>query len=369
MLKISTLFLSLLVCCGVAFADLVICGKCGYENPKGSKQCVHCKADLPDSDDEKEEPPPKVVAARPGIGFLDGRIVEKEIALGDKYRKMKKLGVARLIYRNAAALDMLADPEDGNKRATRIVESIKKTATLGKTFRRPCPVCNGSGKARMLSQTFTGKTSYREVAGRPCRNCYGTGFALGVGTLAERTAELGRSAREYVQIQRGRKFVPVGEAWVPMSLEGKLSDREKALLMRTVAAPCKRCMGLGLVDCRKCKGTGRVECTAPGCVRGMVESEMKGGLMKTGVRRRTKCKVCGGRGTTPCTACGGRGSVLCEECRGTGERAPCSKCAGQGTVVCPGCKGSGRSKDGECPECGGTGAVLCGSCNGDGRER
>ena len=332
---------------------------------------MHCKAKLPESGGGGKEPvePVKEPAARKGVGFVDGRVIDVEVSLGDKYRKNGKRAVARLIYRNAAALDMLTDPEEGNKRVTTITESIKKTATLTKSFKRKCPVCGGSGKALMLSQDFVGKTTYREVFGRACKNCYGTGAALGVGTVAERTADLGRAMKEYVRLQKGRKFAPVGEAWIPISLEGKLSDREKALLMRTVAAPCRRCIGLARADCRKCKGTGRQECEAPGCVKGMVESEMRGGLMKSGVRSRRKYKVCDGKGTVACATCRGLGNVLCSECRGTGERAPCAKCAGQGTALCRRCKGAGMYKGAECTECRGGGHVLCGSCNGDGREK
>lgn len=371
MRKTSTVVLSLLVCLGVAFGDLLICKKCGYENKPGDRECIHCKAVLPASVGAEGDGDGQDAggAVRKGSGFLDRRVVEAEMALGDRYRKSGKFALARLVYRNAAALDMLTDPAEGNKRSTRIVESMKKSRSLTKSFKRKCQVCNGTGKAMMLSQDFDGNTTYREVAGRGCRSCYGTGSAMGVGTVAERTAELGRSVGEYVQLQKARKFAPVGEAWIPMSLEGALSHREKALLMRTVAAPCRRCMGLARADCGNCKGTGIVPCRARGCVRGMVESEIRGGLMKMGIKRRIKCRTCAGKGAVACETCRGQGNVICGECKGMGERPPCTKCTGQGTVACRRCKGTGSANGEDCAECRAGGVILCGTCNGDGRMR
>ncbi|MCK5850276.1 MAG: hypothetical protein KAH23_05120 [Kiritimatiellae bacterium] len=359
------------LCISLGLADILICPHCGYECGEGVQICGHCKANLPG--EEKKAPDSDDVVdlekGKDGRGFLNTDIVDSEMAMGQMYFKKANMSLGRLFFRNAAALDMLTNPESGSSRSMKITKAIRSCESLARSFRRKCSICEGSGKASMLNTSFSGESTYKKVHGRLCRNCQGKGYVFGIGTVDERKAEIGRGLREYVRLQKGRKFSPVGQAWIPMSLEGSLSQRQTALLMRTVAFPCSACMGIGMVDCGRCRGTGQVKCKAHGCVGGIVESVLKSSLMKNGIKCRKKCKTCAGTGMQTCETCTGKGNVLCRRCNGTGERPVCSKCAGQGMAPCSHCKGTGVYRDGNCVHCGGGGTVLCRTCNGDGKRK
>lgn len=356
-----------------ATAGVPVCPKCGYENWQGGRQCEHCKAELPEvktaGESLEQENPDCVLLDNGKLQFLKPSVVEAEIQLGNLYSATGEVDVARLFLRNAAALDMLTDPASKNDRAARIVDLLKKNELGRRTAQRQCPLCNGTGKSVVRMVSLKGEVSFPEIHGKPCQKCGGSGTVSGPVTVDDRKLAAGRAASGYAALQRSRKYVPEGGAWVPLAIGEKLSRRQVVLLRRAVSAPCPLCMGNGCVDCAQCKGTRDVKCTNPKCVQGTTQVEASAGLTKTKITRSEKCKVCGGKGMIACPGCNGTGSVLCKACNGTGELPLCKKCSGQGFSSCSKCNGTGTQKQVGCSTCGGEGITICSSCNGDGRKK
>jgi len=211
-----------------------------------------------------------------------------------------------------------------------------------------------------------------EVAGKSCQRCGGTGNIMKPTTMDERRGKIGRAINKYTAIQQGRKYMPVGGAWVPSDLDGKLGVKQTVMLRRSAAPPCSECMGLGRVDCSKCNGMGEIKCTASGCINGIVESIDEGGLIKNKVKvkKKSKCRTCTGTGFVTCLSCRGKGNMVCKKCNSSGERQACTRCGGQGFTECRRCRGSGKTeKEAVCSECRGEGVELCSSCGGDGKKK
>ena len=356
-----------------AFAGIMVCPKCGYENPQEARTCEHCMAELPETqviEGVGKAGDSNCTLLETGkVEFLKPGLVEEEIRWGNVYSATGEVEVARLFFRNAAALDMLTSPALTNDRAARIVELLKRIDSAKAGTQRPCPVCGGTGKSSMKVVSLKGEVSYQDVHGKPCEKCAGSGKISGPTTADEWKFAAGRAAARYAALQRSRKYVPTGGAWIPLDIEQKLSTRQTVLLRRAVPPTCQLCMGYGRVECSRCKGTREIKCPNAKCVQGMTQVDVTAALSKTKVTRSEKCKVCLGKGVVACPECNGEGSVLCKDCNGTGELPVCKRCSGQGYSSCSRCGGTGKQKQGACSACGGEGIVACSACNGDGRKK
>lgn len=368
----STVVLTLLVCASVALCQIIVCPKCGYENPGDGAKCTHCEAELPGSDTKQPvetEPTDDAPVLSSEKQYLDAKIVRKEMRLGRQYFREGDIEIARLFFVNAACLEMLTDPKVESDRSERILQYEKKCGAGGGVARAECPVCGGSGKYIMDTALLDGETVHKEVPGRSCDRCKGKGYIFKAGSLEQRKYRIGRAVKQYTMLQHGKKFIPVGGAWVPGEIEADLSRREIVLLKRATAAPCPDCVGLGRETCRKCNGARKVDCPNSECENGIITVAKGGELVKGKINRTEKCKTCRGRGRVACATCRGRGSILCKKCGGSGVRPLCRKCGGQGLVPCRKCKGAGTYKGEPCVDCQGQRIAECSSCGGDGRKR
>jgi len=301
--------------------------------------------------------------------YLDRSVLQKEIDLGRQYLGKGDPELARLFFKNAAALQSLTDSRDDAPYSAQLAGFIKMCEKPRLSVKRTCHNCGGTGKMRMKITSLKGEVSYQNVYGKFCPECDGRGCVLTSGTVDDWKYRKGTALREYGTIQQSRRYIPQGDAWIPADFVDVLSVRQAVSLRRAVAPPCPACMGIGRMDCRKCNGTGGLKCPNRECVNGMVEVESGGQLTKTTIMRTEKCETCHGTGFVSCGECNGGGSVLCSKCNGLGERAACRKCSGEGLIRCRRCGGTGQYRGALCQSCRGDRIAVCPSCNGDGRRR
>lgn len=370
--------------CLCAAAGLLICGKCGYENPDGSRFCNHCGNDMNTAAQvaEVKADPASSQVARPvaeHIDRIDTAIVDRELETSVEYMKKHRPWMALLFCENAMALNGIATPD--TTRAERILKLHTECegAMLGTDQR--CGACGGTGvaEAGMKSISTTGSVSTQSVSSRICVVCGGRGTMQGKAGSMQMAYAFGQAQKEYILLRQGHAWVPVGEAWIPQELDGRLDFRQIAALKRAVSARCGSCLGLGKSACSRCNGTGSVKCPVDGCIGGQVESKVEGGLTSTRksksgdkkkeVSLRIKCERCEGMGAVRCGQCGGGGTVMCPSCQGSGRRPACTKCDGEGIKLCSRCVGSGSNRGKACEACRACGAILCSECHGDGKSR
>lgn len=375
-----TTFYSVLLAASTALAGFVICPHCGYENDEPRTQCRHCRGKLPESakpqkDTDTADPAktPSLVETVPSGGVegatITAETVAEEITLGKNYIRAGDLDMARLYLKNAAALDMLRVPGSGKDLSSEITDLISHCEAVGQRVKRRCPECEGTGKQNLNIRRLNGEVDYM-ASGAKCDRCDGKGVFVDAGLASERKFRMGRALNTYTRLQQGRKYVPVGGAWVPMAVETLLTIRQTVQLKRVTALPCPECMGVGRTDCDECKGLGFEKCSNRDCENGKVEVEKGGQLSKsTTVKQLVRCPVCLGKSRMACAECLGRGSIVCEKCGGTGQRDICSRCGGQGMMPCRRCRGAGTYRGVKCETCTGSGSAPCSSCSGDGRKR
>jgi hypothetical protein len=214
-----------------------------------------------------------------------------------------------------------------------------------------------------------GKTTEVEGAAKRCKVCDGKGKMTVPLATSDRRLVLAQATSQYVDLQRARRYVPVGNAWVPLYLEGRLTVKQVALIKRAAAAPCGGCLGLGRQACKYCSGYGSVRCTNSRCIKGHVREQEKGTLVKGSITKTVRCPVCRGAGKLTCATCQGKGQLLCADCGGTGDRPVCARCDGSGMFACARCGGEGTISGKICTVCAGRKAVLCDVCKGDGRKK
>ncbi len=316
------------LCCVAAFAVIAVCGKCGHERLDDAVVCGHCGASFPAAtkyadpggEEPKESAGAPVLANQPAVDHhLESAIISMELKLTEKYLAENMGALAELFCKNAMALNLLT-LENAGTRSERILHLLKRS-----------------------------NASYASSAIREAR------------------AAMARSRKAYELLQKARRYVPVGNTWLPVHDEAKLSMKQRVLLRRAQAAPCGTCLGFGKVVCSKCKGTGRVECPN-GCKKGWVQIEAMDGLNGKARMKEVRCPTCLGYSRVNCGECLGGGAIVCETCKGLGERAQCSECGGEGMSACRRCNGSGLYKEGKCTYCGGKGQILCRECKGDGKK-
>jgi len=339
-----------------------VCERCNYEVNEGAVSCSHCGAPatsnvaaFASAVEENREAP-------------GASLVEKEIQEGRQQRGRGDDEVAAALFRNALALEQIVPEGSDAKRGERIRRLLHETGAEGVKVQRQCRACGGSGKTLFTADVIDGKASSVQSS-VACRLCAGTGKVTVDGTPAESMSARGAAAKRFAALQQSRKYVAVGGAWVPVSLETNLSVRQVALLKRTAAPPCQTCLGTCWQQCSECQGAGRQPCTNAKCVKGVVTDKITGGFKGLDLPRKTKCRICTGTGYENCSNCAGKGKAACSACNGTGERAVCSRCDGAGTQPCAKCTGAGKVKGVTCAACRGEGIVLCAACKGDGRKR
>jgi len=302
-------------------------------------------------------------------GYLDAEIVADELRAARRQLDNDDVLVAKLLARNALALNMLTETEVNNRRSGAIMAFLRDCSTAYRPVRRKCHRCGGSGKGFMMAQNLHGQVNRLSVPGKRCRRCGGKGTVADRETIAEKKLRLAQAAQRFRTLQQGRKRILIGQAWFPLGLEETLSIRRKIALKCAAPMPCPDCMGLMSDDCSACNGSGKAECTNRACENGQVEVEHTGLKGTSVAKRKRPCRVCGGNSIIACEKCQGAGTVLCEKCNGSGECNICTRCNGTGVAACRKCKGSRTHKGEVCVYCAGGGVSECTSCGGAGRKR
>jgi hypothetical protein len=316
---------------------ILVCKRCGYELNQGAASCSHCGATVMTN----------VVAAAPQSyqeekGAVLADLVEKEIEEGRRQRDRGDIDVAAALFRNALALEQVVPGAGDSARGERIRRLLQSSGSGSLMVPGPCSSCGGSGKMVFTAPVLDGKTE-TVPSGVACRACDGTGKAMRAATVSEVHAGRLSAMKRFVELQQSRKYVAVGGAWVPVSIETNLTVRQTALLKRTAAPPCQTCVGTGLQECPACRGSRWLRCSNRKCDRGTVLEKPANGLKGSdaGPARKVKCRTCGGAGHEKCAVCIGKGHVECAACKGTGER---EVCRGGSIMLCGSCKGDGRKR-------------------------
>jgi hypothetical protein len=359
---------ALLLTVSTGLAALRICAKCGYENPDGGTSCSHCGAVLPQQVPEVVTGVDSNPVVRTGSARVDEALVEEEVRRGQERLARNEPDLAKLFFRNALAFDLLTGKTNA-VRSGQIGELLQRCDALRGRVKIRCPACDGTGRRRVNMIGLDG----REIevvgsTGSTCPRCGGSGSIARSGTVSDRKLAIGKAMGQYRTLQQGRRFVPVGGAWLPEQVASGLTVRDRVTVLRATAAPCAACLGTCQVDCTACSGSGNVKCTNRSCVGGRVTLKPEERLGRS-IEQVQKCKICGGTGVVPCERCRGSGALLCKACNGTGDRALCQRCGGAGLTPCQRCSGTGQSQGVPCKACAGKGEVLCTGCQGDGRKR
>lgn len=270
---------------------------------------------------------------------------------------------------NAMALNMLATNDVSE--ADRILLLHQKCEKGVRHSVKPCPYCGGSGSLQKTIEvaSLDGGVSSKKAGKGVCPACRGMGIVAGRAGLSAVEAVYGTSLGKYTVLRQGARWIPVGSAWIPPELDGKLNAKQIATMKRVSGARCPACLGFGQITCEKCGGVGKAKCPNNACSGGIVSKKLEKGLTTSPRELHVRCSVCDGLSFVRCSACSGGGSLACKTCNGTGKLPVCKRCDGGGVNVCSKCKGSGAVKDATCDTCGGCGAVLCTVCTGDGRKK
>jgi hypothetical protein len=363
--------LSLFVFCIVVtsvLAGYVICPKCGWENAEGSRYCSHCGEKLTGETNAAAvvaEDPEESGDVDESAYAVSSEIVESELKTAREYLEAGDSWLAFFYCDNAMALNMLAPPSE--ERSDRVLQIHDLSGRQARTSGRMCTKCNGTGKISksVSSPSLGGGTRTYQLPAKTCPACKGKGIIPGKSTLEQLRYDYGTSKQRYGVLRHGKRWEPVGEAWVPPGVVQGLNAREIATLKRVTGSRCPFCLGFGRITCEACGGTGETDC--PNCEDGTVVKELEESIREDAKRElRTKCH---GTGKIKCLTCGGRKNVLCDTCSGDGKRPKCTKCDGSGLKSCRKCHGSGIYRGETCPLCRSCGVLLCTTCQGDGRAK
>lgn len=355
---------AMLAAMALSVSAIKVCDRCSYELNEGAVSCSHCGAPVAAS-----AAPVKATGAdgEAGNAVVSADLVVCEVQEGHRQKSKGDEEVAAALFRNAMALEQVV-PGSGKDRGERIRRLLQDCDASGLKVQGKCQACGGTGKTAFTADLLGGETA-SVAAATGCRVCGGSGRMVRNGTASEVIAARSQALKRYAALQQSRKYVAVGGAWVPVSIETNLTIRQVALLKRTAAPPCQTCLGLGVRECGACRGIGRQPCSNRKCVKGVVSERPPDTLKGTELVRKVKCRVCEGTGFEACAGCTGRGSVACTACGGKGERPVCDGCDGSGTLSCTKCSGTGTYRGQPCMTCRGEGIMLCGRCKGDGRKR
>ena len=346
-----------------------ICPACGHEQPDESTQCDHCGAAW------RIQP----VLTRPADDGLELSVrltsaegwtaVSNEVLLAHERHEQGDLDVAIFLFRNAMALISTMEANEQRESVSRQIHgAIDRLRKSTGKVRRTCLACAGTGK-RFLELAGLDGTIKRTDSGQPCHFCNGRKVVQAEERPQERQYRVGMALRRYVELQRSRHYVSLGEVWIPESFTGKLTSRQIARMRNLCAPRCEVCSGGGNIACTECEGRGDLSCSNRECRNGKVERIQKGMLSPGDIRATSICPVCKGMARVICHACRGNGQALCDACKGSGESEPCKRCGGDGLVDCRDCKGVGQKDTVPCARCRSEGVTLCDRCDGNGCER
>jgi len=202
-------FLILLVLAALAVsllaATILICPKCGVENPRGNVECVHCGMSLPETGEDTagSEAVPPATASDIAAGHLAGGPVDAEIAKGSEYLDKKEAGVAGLFFANASALEMLTDPDARSGRPERILQLIRQCDEKSGIVRRSCPDCDGTGRSKLKTTNLRGEIVTQEAQSGTCRTCGGRRYIVGKETVSDKKYRMGRALEQYRSARTG----------------------------------------------------------------------------------------------------------------------------------------------------------------------
>ncbi len=350
---------------------LLICRACGKEAREGRETCAHCGAALPKP--RAEEAPPAPAPAAPDKAAQVVRAAAEVVA--DSLRQAlecepKEPQVALAYFQNAlAAMRLVPEGRVPEKSAAAVLQGVERVMQTLSRGRLPCKKCSGTGKFRLDMSKVSADKGSKLVDGVACPACKGVGGFAGFRDVAKVKMAILQGRAEFERRQMVAGDVRVGRALVPKSLEGLLTNRQRALVMTGVPVPCKSCQLTGRQACTACRASGWVPCTASGCDDGVLR-ETQTATTRTAKRLNDeqvkRCPRCDGVGEIPCPTCRGQCSIACKTCDGSGHAPRCARCSATGLMVCPKCKSTGEVKGAPCPECKGEGEVLCTACRGEG---
>ena len=356
--------------------EIIVCRKCGKEDRAGGEACVHCEAELPKRRprvEPKAEPAP-VQAEAPRAGSEAERaavgVVEAYVRQAREL-EAKQPEVAFCYWQNALALTRLVPagtwPENANEA---ILDGNTRTMQLMLRGQIPCRRCNGTGNYQLdMSKVDRRQGGVKSVQGVPCTVCKGNGSTAGFREISKVKMGILQGRTEFERRQMLAGDVKVGRLLIPAEMEKALTNRQRALIMTGMPAPCSECQLSGRQACSPCKSTGLKKCDYTGCKQGTVVEQQRANVRKEkrlNDEATDKCPKCEGFGEIPCTVCKGNGSAACSKCDGSGLAPRCTRCSATGLAQCRTCKGTGESKGAVCVECKGETVSLCATCRGEG---
>ncbi len=361
---------------GLALAALaqgiVVCGKCGREDRTGGETCAHCKAALPKPPAETPPtPPPAAPKEDAGAETWRGAAGVVEACMRQaRELEAKQPEVALCYWQNALAL-LRRGPAGTWPESTSEAILSGNARAMQAVLRGPVPCrrCDGSGRYQLDMGKVDRKKGIKAVEGLPCPACKGAGALAGFREVSKAKMLILQGRAEFERRQMVAGDVKVGRALVPAALEKGLTNRQRALVMTGMPAPCGECQLSGRQGCSSCRNAGWKKCDYDGCRQGILEEQRQAGVRKEkrlNEESVKKCPKCEGLGEIPCAVCKGSGGVACSKCDGGGLAPRCTRCSATGLMPCRSCKGTGETKGAPCPECKGETMILCTSCRGEG---
>ena len=352
---------------------IIVCRKCGKEDRAGGAACVHCQTELPKRFEPKAEPPAPAAAEEVKAGAEAERgavgVVEACVRQARELEP-KQPDIALAYWQNALALMRLVPagtwPESTSEAILAGNTRAMQTLLRGPV---PCRRCNGTGRYQLDLSKVDRKQSTKSIEGLPCATCKGMGATPGFRDVAKVKMAILQGRTEFERRQMVAGDVKVGRTLVPAALDKSLTNRQRALMMTGMPAPCSECQFSSRQSCSPCKGSGWKKCDYTGCKQGVLEEQTKSGVRKEkrlNAEAVNKCPKCDGLAEIPCTICKGSGSAACSKCDGSGLAPRCTRCTATGLMPCRTCKETGEVKGAPCPGCKGEKLSLCTSCRGEG---
>jgi len=369
-------------------ATVLICPKCGYEQPEGTTLCNHCGAALPQLASN-----PALNPAIPISNTLWTKVADEDWRKANEANAQSKVWLAWFYTRNAYALNMMSE----NTNSARAIKLTSLMVNLEKYLRvttTPCPLCQGSGHSDIHIKMSDGHDQVLHSNSTLCKRCGGAGTlpaTVRADVLTHARVEI---KRNYDALQKDRGWVNLEDLWLRPELAEGLASKDRAQLLRALGSPCLDCAGMGILACTKCDGAGWIKCSNMECVSGLMPCTDCNGTGKPNKKAamtvasqssksryvslgsfcqtcdgtgRVTCRVCKGQASLPCTTCNGKSVLVCKYCNGTGQNPLCPTCKGDGLISCPHCRGAGKYQGITCPDCKGAGQIMCHNCKGVGR--
>ena len=356
---------------------VIVCRKCGKEDRAGGSECVHCQTELPKPrvvPKAEPKPPPAPVKTEAEETKAESErgaasVVEACVRQAREL-EAKQPDIAFAYWQNALALMRLVPAGTWPESASEAILT-GNTRTMQMLLRGPVPCkrCNGTGKYQLDLSKVDRKQGTKSVEGLPCATCKGAGAAVGFRDVAKVKMAILQGRTEFERRQMVAGDVKVGRTLVPAALDKNLTNRQRALIMTAMPAPCSECQLCGRQSCSPCKGSGWKKCDYTGCKQGILEEQTKSGVRKEkriNEESTNKCPKCDGLAEIPCTICAGTGGVACKKCDGSGLAPRCTRCSATGLSPCRTCRETGEVKGAPCPDCKGERLSLCTSCRGEG---